>query len=179
MDRNRNAAQVDVLMDPNGAYHEQLRSGTTKSLFVGLMLAGLLLFLWQLLADGSRWLIGFFSLVFLLFLFYSLNYRTLTIHLTSVALVLKFGLFTWEIPIDNIESHYLDQTSMRRIGGAGIHFTPVQGRYRAFFNFLEFPRVVVVLKEKKGPVEEVAFSTNHPDEILARFTHTAGDTLPV
>jgi hypothetical protein len=179
MDSNRNAAQVDVLMDPNDAYHEQLRSGTTESLFVGLMLTGLLLFLWQLLAGGSIWLIGLFLLVFLLFLFYSLNFRTLTIHMTSTNLVLKFGMFTWEIPVDNIEQVYLDQTSMRRIGGAGIHFTPLDGHYRAFFNFLEYSRVVVVLKEKKGPVEEVAFSTRHPEEILARCSHPAGDTLPV
>ena len=34
------------------------------------------------------------------------------------------------------------------------------------FNFLEYPRLVVTQKEKQGPVLEVAFSTQHPDELM-------------
>mgnify|MGYP000900013350 CR=1 FL=1 len=32
-----------------------------------------------------------------------------------------------------------------RYGGAGIHFMSIRGRYRASFNFLEYPRVVIAL----------------------------------
>ena len=47
-----------------------------------------------------------------------------------------------------------------------LPFTSLDGRYRAMFNFLEYPRLVVTQKEKQGPVLEVAFSTQHPDELM-------------
>ena len=34
------------------------------------------------------------------------------------------------------------------------------------FNFLEHPRVVVGMKRKRGPVQEIAFTTRHPEEVL-------------
>jgi hypothetical protein len=52
------------------------------------------------------------------------------------------------------------------MGGAGIHFISVRGRYRVSFNFLEHPRVVIALKKKRGLVRDVSFSTRHPDEVL-------------
>jgi hypothetical protein len=54
---------------------------------------------------------------------------------------------------------------MRR-GGAGIHFSIIGGRYRAMLNFLEHPRIVIELKEKRGPVRDLAFSTERPNEML-------------
>ena len=39
-----------------------------------------------------------------LFLFYVVNYRTLVIQVTSETLILSFGIFTWTVPFDNIES---------------------------------------------------------------------------
>jgi hypothetical protein len=70
------------------------------------------------------------------------------------------------MPLHNIEVCFPDTTSLWRIGGAGIHFTPLHGRYRAMFNFLAHPRLVVALKVKQGWVRDVAFSTRHPDEVL-------------
>jgi hypothetical protein len=34
------------------------------------------------------------------------------------------------------------------------------------FNFLEHPRVVIALKQKKGPVRDIAFSTRHLEEVM-------------
>jgi hypothetical protein len=42
----------------------------------------------------------------------------------------------------------------------------IRKRYRASFNFLEFPRVVIAFKRKVGPVRDISFSTRHPDELL-------------
>jgi hypothetical protein len=56
-----------------------------------------------------------------------------------------------------------------RLGGAGIHFMVIENRYRASFNFLEYPRVVIALKRKKGPVRDISFSTRHPEELLQRL----------
>jgi hypothetical protein len=147
-------------------YEEKLTSNRTEVLFIALMILFLLLFAWRVLITGFGVLAIVFFCVFIFFLFYSFNYRTLTIRLIPETLILKFGIFTWTIPFENIEKFYLDTTSMWRIGGAGIHFTLLQGKYRAMFNFLEYPRLVVTLKKKKGPVREIAFSTKQPDEII-------------
>jgi hypothetical protein len=55
---------------------------------------------------------------------------------------------------------------IKKYGGAGIHGMFHKKRYRISFNFLEHPRVVVSLKEKKGPVQGVTFSTRRPEEVL-------------
>jgi hypothetical protein len=95
------------------------------------------------------------------------NYRTLIIHLTPQALQLRFGLFTWVVPLSTIADCRLDDLPpLLRLGGAGIHFMVVRGRYRASFNFLEYPRVVIALKRRKGPVRDISFSTQQPDEVL-------------
>jgi hypothetical protein len=153
-------------MSPQKEYLERLTSGRTEALFVGLALLFALLLAARARGSGlDGWSIVFLcALAF--FLFYSLNYRSLTIHLTAEALRLKFGLFTWVIRLSNIEAARLDETSLWRIGGAGIHFTPLRGRYRAMFNFLEYPRVVIALKVSKGPVRDIAFSTRRPEEVL-------------
>ncbi len=153
-------------MSPQREYVERLSSRRTESLFVGLTLLFALLFAARARGGGlDGWsvvLLG--ALAF--FLFYSLNYRSLKIRLTAGAMQLKFGLFTWVIPLSNIEACRLDETSLWRIGGAGIHFTPLGGRYRAMFNFLEYPRVVIALRVRKGPVRDIAFSTRRPDEVM-------------
>jgi hypothetical protein len=150
----------------NILFHERVSSIRTLLLFVLLaLLFGWLFVLNFFYTAHQGWGIAFgcFSLFFL---FYVFNYRVLFIQVSEDELTLKFGLFTWHISLDNIETCFIDETSLWRIGGAGIHFTPLGGRYRAMFNFLEYPRVVVCLKEKKGPVRDIAFSTTRPDEVM-------------
>jgi hypothetical protein len=147
-------------------YKEELSSPRTEALFVTITGVFLFLSVWNWLrADHNIWTV--LSLIFFVFfLFYSLNYRTLIINLSPETLQLTFGIFTWRIAVANVESCYLDTPSIGSIGGAGIHFTWIKGKYRAFFNFLEHPRVVVTLKKKKGPVQEIAFSTRHPEQVM-------------
>jgi hypothetical protein len=88
-------------------------------------------------------------------------------RLTSESLALTFGVFTWVVPLDNVEECRLDDLPMlMRMGGAGIHFMSIRKRYRASFNFLEYPRVVIAFKRKVGPVLDISFSTRQPDEVL-------------
>jgi Ca2+/Na+ antiporter len=151
-------------MDRN-AYNEKLSSAKTETLFILLTLIFLALFTWRWLNVGwNGWTIAFLCF-FAFFLFYSLNYRTLKIQLSPETLQLTFGIFTWKITISNIKNCYLDEDTFWRFGGAGIHFMWIKGKYRAFFNFLEYPRVVVTLKEKKGLVQEVAFTTKRPEQV--------------
>ena len=162
-------------MSDRHSYNEKISSRKTEALFLVLTLLCLVLALWRVSAVSVDVLAVLFSALFVFFLFYSLNYRTLIIQLTPQVLKLRFGLFTWTTTTDNIERCFLDDISLRRIGGAGIHFSSFRGRYRAMFNFLEYPRIVVMLKNKKGPVRDVAFSTQRPDEIL-RFIQEATST---
>lgn len=147
-------------------YEEKLSSNRTTILFVALSLSFLLLFLLCMMTAGFGWLAVIFFLLFCLFTFYVFNYRTLVIHLTPESLSLKFGIFKWRVPLETIEEPCLDDVSLWRIGGAGIHFTSIRKRYRAYFNFLEYPRVVVKLKQKSGPVWDIVFSTRHPEKVI-------------
>jgi len=156
-------------MSPRVLYEERLTSRRTTALFVALCGLCLVLWLWRRSAGGPGWLSGLLGFPFVTFLFYSLNYRTLVIRLTPAALTLTFGLLRWTLPLANVQSCAADSelTAVQRDGGAGIHFMVVRGRYRASFNFLEYPRVVIALKNPAGPVRDLSFSTRRPDEVIA------------
>ncbi|MFZ2095565.1 MAG: hypothetical protein WAV05_02895 [Anaerolineales bacterium] len=50
----------------------------------------------------------------------------------------------------------------------------IRKRYRASFNFLEYPRVVIALKRKVGPVQDISFTTRRPDDVIQQLQ----DALP-
>jgi hypothetical protein len=154
-------------MTDNLIYEESVSSKWTEALFVGFAILFLTLLIWRISSRGTDILSTVFSLLFAFFFFYALNYRTLIIRITPNSLKLKFGVFTWTIPMDNIgECRHDDLPTVMRYGGAGIHFMLIRGRYRASFNFLEHPRVVIALQKKAGLVRDVSFSTRHPDEVI-------------
>jgi hypothetical protein len=148
-------------------YYEKISSKRTEWLFLGLSILFFLLCVWHV--KVSSW--DGFAVIFLVFsgffLFYTVNYRTLIISITSKSLKLSFGVFTWTVPFDNIESCSLDEIpALMKYGGAGIHFMFIRKRYRASFNFLEYPRVVITCTRKVGPVQDISFSTRQPMEVL-------------
>ena len=154
-------------MTDNPIYEERLSSNRTEALFISLTLLFLMLLIWQISTGGADILSAAFFFFFLFFFFYSVNYRTLIIRLTPEALKLKFGIFKWTIPLDNIGACRLDDLpTLMRYGGAGIHFMLIRRRYRASFNFLEHPRVVIALKKRAGLVRDISFSTRQPDELI-------------
>lgn len=148
-------------------YSEELSSPKTQALFVALTALFGALAAWRIKAARASRTARVFLFFAALFSFYTLNYRTLIVRLTPAALKLTFGLFTWTVPLDNIASCDHDEPpALQRLGGAGIHFIMVRQRYRVSFNFLEHPRVVVVLKHPAGPVRDVSFSTRRPDDVI-------------
>jgi len=154
-------------MTDDRIYHERVTSNRTEALFLALTLLFLFLLVWRAKISGIDILSVVFFCLFGIFIFYSLNYRTLVIYLTSDSLKLTFGIFTWKVPMENIEDCHLDEMPMvMRMGGAGIHFMTIRKRYRASFNFLEYPRVVIALKRKTGLVRDISFSTRQPDDVL-------------
>ena len=141
----------------NLIYTESISSHKTEALFLVLMIFSLLLLIWRVTSDGLDILAVAFICLFIIFLFYSLNYRTLMIHLTTDSLKLTFGIFTWTIRVDNIQEYSLDELpAFMKYGGAGIHFMFVRKRYRASFNFLEYPRIVIAFKRKVGFVWDIS-----------------------
>jgi len=161
-------------MTDNLIYEERLYSNRTEALFISLTILFLTLLMWQISRGSSDILSAAFFLLFIFFLFYSMNYRTLIIRLTPESLKLKFGVFTWTIPVDNIEEcRHDDLPMLMKYGGAGIHFMLIRGRYRASFNFLEHPRVVLAFKKKAGLVRDISFSTRHPDKVIQFLQNAA------
>jgi hypothetical protein len=150
-----------------------LTSNKTEALFLLLALLPGGLAMWRIKTGRKGKLTAISIFLCLFFLFYSLNYRSLVIRLTTKSLKIIFGLSSWVVPLDNIEDCQIDELPWYlRYGGAGIHFMMVRKRYRASFNFLEYPRVVIRFKNKVGPVQDISFSTLHP-ELLTQLIHTA------
>jgi hypothetical protein len=81
-------------MEENIYYTENVSSKRTEALFIALTLLSGTLLIWQASTLVMDLLVYIFSGLFLVFLFYSINYRILTIRLTQQALQLKFGIFT-------------------------------------------------------------------------------------
>jgi len=156
-----------MITNKNVKYYEKLSSKRTERLFIALAVLFLLLFVWRVNASGWNGLVITFFVLSCIFLFYVANYRTLIIRITANNLKLAFGIFTWTTPLSNIESCSLDEIpALMKYGGAGIHFMMIEKRYRASFNFLEYPRVVVAFKKKVGPVQDISFSTRQPEEVI-------------
>jgi hypothetical protein len=155
-------------MTGNEIFYERLSSNRTEALF--LVLTFLFFRLHRRRYNRADRLDLFAALFFILFVFFgfcSLNYRTLIIRLTEEKLTLIFGLFRWRVPLHNVAECRRDELPLfMRLGGAGIHFMFIRKRYRVSFNFLEYPRILIRLKRKVGPVEDVSFSTRRPDEFL-------------
>ena len=149
-------------------YSEKLSSKKTEILFIILTMLFLLLLIWRVSLVSMDFLASVFICFFGLFLFYSINYRTLVIQLSPEALRLSFGIFSWTILLSNVADIQLDDDlpGINKYGGAGIHFMFVRKRYRVSFNFLEYSRVVIRLVGNAGLVKDVSFSTCQPDEIL-------------
>ena len=164
-------------MNENDIYKETLSSKRTTALFTVLMVIFFLLFLWQVNISGFHSLTIALLSLSALFLFYVLNYKILHIYISSDALTLRFGIFTWTVPHDNIAGCALDDNlpKLTKYGGAGIHFFVFKKRYRASFNFLEYSRVVVTFKKARGLVSELSFSTRQPDEIISLIQKTISE----
>lgn len=151
-------------------YEESLSSNKTEALFIALTILFLTIAIWRVSSATLDVLATACFAFFAFFVFYCVNYRTLIIRLTPESLHLTFGIFRWVVPLDNVEACRLDDVpGLMRLGGAGIHFMFVRNRYRASLNFLEYSRVVIALKRKKGPVRDISFSTQHPEELLRRL----------
>lgn len=151
----------------NVLYSENVRSNKTSLLFMFLAFIFFALFGWRFSVVGYRFVPGLYAFFGLFFCFYVINFRELEISITDQTLQLKFGVICWSSNIENIKSSILyDPPFWIKFGGAGVHFAMVDGDYKAFYNFLEFPRVMIGFHKKQGWVQSIVFTTRQPDKIL-------------
>ena len=148
-------------------YQEKIQSSLTTLLFTFLMLVSSALFAWRVMIVGFR-AFPIICLVLALFFFlYVLNYRTLRIMITEEEVLLKFGLIRWRTRLENIQACKVDDSpNLIKYGGAGVHFAFVKGEYRAFFNFLEHPRILITFHQKQGLVQGAVFTTRQLEQVL-------------
>ena len=151
----------------NMLYSEKIRSTKTSLLFVILAMIFFALFGWRYSVVGFRFIPVLYAFLGLVFCFYVINFRELEISITDQTLQLKFGVIAWSSNIENIKSFdRYDPPFWIKYGGAGVHFAMVDGDYKAFYNFLEYPRVMVGFHQKQGWVQSLVFTTRQPDKIL-------------
>jgi hypothetical protein len=152
-------------------FFERTTSSGTTLLFLFLAMLFILLFTWRFLLNGWGIFSGILLFLAALFIFYVINYRVLEITITTTHLKLKFGIISSKTSFANIQSVELDNSPpVIKYGGAGVHFAFVNGQYRAFYNFLEYPRILVNLKKKQGLVKGLIFTTKQPDKVIDILT---------
>lgn len=148
-------------------YQEKVQSLLTSFLFTLLALVFSTLFAWRVTVVGFQAFPVVCLVLALFFFFYIVNYQTLRITITEEAVLLKFGLIRWRTRLKNIQTCRIDDSpNLIKYGGAGVHFAFVKGEYRAFFNFLEYPRILITFHEKQGLVQGVVFTTRQPEQVL-------------
>lgn len=121
---------------------------------------------WQWTEPLPVW---FWPVMALFFLVITINYFRLTIKIDHERLTVGYGVSKSKISWDNIEDCYLDETSSLWYGGWGSRLGRVDGKWRAVYNVIGGPRVVVSLKE--GWIREVAFSTKDPEEVMEKIEY--------
>lgn len=148
-------------------YQEKVQSLKTSLLFTFLALIFSSLFTWRVTVVGFR-AFPIVCLVLALFFFsYVLNYQTLKITITEEVVLLRFGLICWRTKLKNIQTCKMDDSpNLIKYGGAGVHFAFVKGNYRAFFNFLEHPRILITFHHKQGLVQGLVFTTRQPEQVM-------------
>ena len=107
----------------------------------------------------------FHAFLILLLVAILVNFSRLTIRMSPENITVGYGRITRQIPWENIESCYLDETSAIFYGGVGIRFARIRGKWRLVYNIIATPRVVLSLKA--GRFQEFVFSTKNPDEVLS------------
>lgn len=107
----------------------------------------------------------FHAFLILLLVAILVNFSRLTIRMSPENITVGYERITRQIPWENIESCYLDETSAIFYGGVGIRFARIRGKWRLVYNIIATPRVVLSLKA--GRFQEFVFSTKNPDEVLS------------
>lgn len=154
-------------MDPNTLYEEKLFSKWSTIIFTIFTILFLVLTVYPIfigpLGDNKAptWLLG---LIFLLFLFFTLNFSFMTLKLTSEFLSVRFGVLSYNVTWENIEKCYKEEVPLWTYGGWGIRFEKSKGERRLAYTVPQTSQLTVLLKNKR--FREFIFSTRNPDKVI-------------
>lgn len=145
-------------------YEETIYSGLMGGLIILVIILLMFIFLMQYFSGSPvtpqpEWL--FFIMLIILFII--LNFVRLSLKITSSYVLVAFGLFKYQVPLENIHNYYQDQQSAIRYGGLGIRLNRNQGKW--YYGFiLNGPRVVLELKDSR--LDGFIFTTKNPREVI-------------
>ncbi len=148
-------------------YQEKLSSIWITLIFLIISLFFLFLILYQIFIGplgnnpAPNWIL---AIIFLAFLFLSINFIKLVIQITPQFIILGYGIFKHKIAFENIEDIGKDKSLLIKYGGWGIRFGRSQGeRYMAYI----IPGADnIALLMKKGRFRKFIFSTKNADELI-------------
>ena len=153
-------------MEPGAIYEEKISSKWITALLVSTaaVMLFVLVYFWLIVHLDNIYLIVFQLAMFLLFVVLAVIFSGMVIKIKPQSVLVKYGVFKQEIPLENIENCSLDEGSALKYGGSGIRKVKIEGKTRVVYNVHGTPRVVLSLKE--GEYDELVFSTRHPDEVM-------------
>jgi hypothetical protein len=114
--------------------------------------------------DEKTWMSILFVIMFLVFLFLTINFSRLIIRVNFQGITVAYGIIKKTIPWENIEGIEIDKTSAIKYGGAGIRTARIKGEWVLVYNVIGGPRCVLKLKE--GRFKKFVFSTKNPEEVV-------------
>jgi hypothetical protein len=146
-------------------YREWVPAGLLTKAIVGAVIASLVLLLlilgvvlYPLTTDGLVGVgVSVATLIAILLLY--LNFRGITIQLSSEGLNVSYGLLNHKhITLDNIKSCKVGTASFRRFGGIGVRY----GLDGSWAYTTSFGNAVEIVPQKG---RTFVFSSNHPEQI--------------
>jgi len=161
-------------MQPNEIYQETIPfpiGRVVVVIMVGITALFLFLFIYQLTSvpigdsPAPDWFYLVMIAVFAGFTALAANFTRLTISMTPDAITVAYGRFKYIIPWYKIAGCYLDKNPGIAYGGWGIRISKAKGKSVLVYSVIGSPRVILELKE--GRFRQFAFSTKHPEEVMA------------
>ena len=158
-------------MDTNALYEETSSPRVMKQIII-IMGVITLMFLAAYIYLSLKTTIGnipnwFYLIMFLLSLTVTIlfiNFKKLSIAVTSSAITLRYGMFKSVVAWENVGKCTNVSDQSKSSGGIGLDFTRRDGTWVRAYNLMKNPQIELALKTGKSKI--LIFSTENPDRII-------------
>jgi len=106
----------------------------------------------------------FYLIMFLVFLFFTLNFSVLSISVGENEILVGYGISRRKYPFSGINGVRRDTASAISYGGWGIRITSIEGRSRLAYTVPRLPRIVISLDGFR--FDEFVLSTRNPEDLI-------------
>lgn len=159
-------------MDTTDTLYEEIISPSMMKIVIAVMGAITVMFLvfYIVQVTGGRiddspsryWLLMF--IVFAVVTAFIVNFRKLTITITSSTITIRYSMLKSIIQWENVEKCSTDNDSSMGYGGFGLRIARGHGTWIRAYNLMSRPRIALNLKA--GRSRRIVFSTDNPDQIM-------------